>query len=523
MNKLLKSLGAVMLALSLTACGGNDTPSDNNDSEYKDTILWGISNDQDSLDPATNVSNNVVLPQIYSTLIKIDQNGAIAPDLATEWSVGEDGLTWTFNLREDVKFQNGKQLTSADVVATFDRLLNEDDPYRYTSEYTSFVESVTAPDEYTVVVKTKTPYGAFEAKMASVATGILDSDYIEQYGHDLGKTPESVNGSGPYKVTDWSMGEQMVFEAFDDYFGGKPKTKNIIMQVIPEQNSRAIAVETGQMDIVSGLAPDDVVRFNNGEVDGVTVSMNASNGMHLFQFNCAGVLQDVKLRQAISYGIDRQTIVDTLYAAIGETPALAPVTPNVVDYSELGMIEYDPERAKELLKEAGYEDGLTINVMTTAVYNKGIEMAEIISEQLKQIGITVNIETVEKAVFTASWGVTPDQFKWDMFIMGAGGSSDVGNALTRVWHTEEGGKNVNNYGWYSNKEVDALLDEGAVTTDPEARKEIYKKAMQIIWEDDPVGVFMNYRNNIYGLSTKVEGFHVNPGNTPDMMNFTCKK
>ena len=232
MKKLLKSLGAVMLALSLTACGGNDTPSDNNDTEYKDTILWGISNDQDSLDPATNVSNDVVLPQIYSTLIKIDQNGAIAPDLATEWSVGEDGLTWTFNLREDVKFQNGKQLTSADVVATFNRLLNEDDPYRYTSEYTSFVESVTAPDEYTVVVKTKTPYGAFEAKMASVATGILDSDYIEQYGHDLGKTPESVNGSGPYKVTDWSMGEQMVFEAFDDYFGGKPKTKNLVRWIL---------------------------------------------------------------------------------------------------------------------------------------------------------------------------------------------------------------------------------------------------------------------------------------------------
>ena len=524
MKKLLRSLSILTLALSLTACGGggSDEGTETGDTGYKDTILWGIANDQDSLDPQTNVSNNVVLPQIYSSLIKIDQEGKVAPDLATEWGVGEDGLTWTFKLRDDVTFHNGKHLTSADVVATFERVLNEDDPYRYTSSYTEFIDSVTADGDYTVIIKTKTPYGPFEAKIAACNMGILDKDYIEQYGHDLGTTPASVNGTGPYKVTEWSIGEKMVFEAYDDYFGGTPKTKNVIMQVVPEQNSRAIAVETGQMDIVSGLAPDDVARFSNGEVAGVNVYSEPSNGMHLFQFNCSGVLSDVKLRQAINYGIDRQAIIDTLYSVIGETAALAPVTPDVIGYSELGVIEYNPEKAKELLKEAGYEDGLTINLMTTAVYNKGVEMAEIISEQLKEIGITVNIETVEKAVFSASWGVTPDQFKWDMFIMGAGGSTDAGSALYRVWHTEDDGLNTNNYGFYSNAEVDALLEEGNVTTDPEKRTEIYKRAMEIIWEEDPVGAFMNYRNNIYGLSSKVEGFSVNAGNTPDMMNFQVR-
>lgn len=106
--------------------------------------------------------------------------------------------------------------------------------------------------------------------------------------------------------------------------------------------------------------------------------------------------------------------------------------------------------------------------------------------------------------------------------MGAGGSTDAGSALYRVWHTEDDGLNTNNYGFYSNAEVDALLEEGNVTTDPEKRTEIYKRAMEIIWEEDPVGAFMNYRNNIYGLSSKVEGFSVNAGNTPDMMNFQVR-
>lgn len=528
MKKLLTLLLALMMVFSLAACSSNsedDSSSDDGDISdvtYKDTVVWAIANDQDTLDPQQNVSNNVVIPQIYSTLVKFDMNNELVGDLASEWSVDEAETLWTFKLREDVTWQNGDKFTADDVVATFDRLLNPENGMRYCDQYSAFIKSVTAVDDYTVTVETYTPYGPFLSAMAATSASIMNKNTIEQYGNDIGMDPATINGTGPFKISSWTFQEEMVFERFDDYFDGAAKTKTIRMVYVPEQASRALALENKEVDIASGLSPDDDVRITNGEVDGVKLWSKAGNGMHLFQFNCAGVLADVNLRRAISHALDRQAIIDALYAQIGETCATAPITPDVIGYSDLGVVEYDPELSKELLKEAGYEDGLDITIYTTAVYNKGVEMGEIIKSQLAEVGINVNLVTIDRAQFLAQFGLTPDQVEWDMLIMGAGGQTDAGNALYRVWHTEEGGLNNNNYGFYSNAEVDKLLEDAAVITDVEERTALYKQAMEIIWETDPVGVFMNFRNDIYGMLEEVEGFDANAGNTPDMKNIAVR-
>ena len=356
---------------------------------------------------------------------------------------------------------------------------------------------------------------------------VLNPEYIEKYGTDLGTSAESVDGCGPFKCGGWTKGEEMVFERFDDYYGDTAKTEKIVMRLVSEQTSRAIAVETDQADIASGVSPDDAVRLD--EIDGISVAKFDGNGCHLFQFNCKSKntpIQDPKVRLAISYAVDRDTICDYLYSGLGERPIDSVMGPSVAGYASVGVVPYDVDKAKELLAEAGYADGFDMTIMTTAVYNKGVEMGEILVEQLKEIGINVTLEVVERAVFTSAWGgFTPDefneQFGWDMFIMGSGGDADSDTLLYRIIHTAD--NNINNYGFYSNAQVDALLEKGAITMDEAERDACYEEIARILFYEDPFGVYMNLRKNVYAMSDKVEGFYTNPSNTPDMVNLRCKK
>ena len=489
---------------------------------YRDTIIMGVASEQNSMDPAVNSSNNVVLPNVYSTLIGIDSDNKMVPGLATEWSVAEDKVTWTFKLREGVKFHSGKPFTADDCVATFTRLADTSLGLRQSSNYI-WVQEVSAPDPLTCVIVSKEPYGPVEATMAHKSASIVNAEYVAKFGTDFATTPETIDGTGPYKVIEIKPGENMKVEAFDEFWGGKPATKFINMVLLPDQAARAVAIETAQVDFISGLAPDDVKRLNEDQNDGVTVVMNESNGIHLFQFNVKSTnapMAEPKVRQAISYAINRAEICEALYSPLGEKPARSLLSPSVLGYADMGEIEQDYDKAKQLLTEAGYADGFTMKIMTTALYNKGVEMAQIIAEQLKGANINAEIEVVERAVFIESLnGLTPEEYNekygWDMFIMGAGGDLDAHQSTYRVFHTEADGLNANNYGFYSNAQVDKLLEDASVSVVPADRLRMYTEAMQILIYDDPIGVTMNQRNNVYALTDKVEDFFLNAGNTID--------
>ena len=496
------------------------------DSEYKDTLVFAMNTDVQSMDPQiqNDTTSEQVVKMLYNTLLKFEDDGTVVGDLAESWSVSEDKLTWTFNLKQGVKFHNGKELTSADVKATFDRALNAEAGGLRTTEIIKMFASVEAPDPYTVTITTDAPYGPMESLMCNMSLGIMDADYIEQYGLDLGTSAEGENGTGPFKVVSWERDQEIVVERFDDYFGTPAKLQTVVYTIIPEAASRVIALETGEVDVIDKPTDEDLARLE-ADTENFTVLRKPTISQRLFRFGCNDpIISNTKVRQAIVYAIDRQAIIDALFTGSGY-PSTAPLAPVTFGYSDLGEIEQDLELAKSLLAEAGYPDGFDTKIITTERYQNGIELAEIISQQLAEIGINAEIEVWEWSALSASWnGITADEFDQPIFIMGAGPSMrDADGGLRGLYTTSETGLNDRNYGFYSNAEVDALIEQGMQETDQQKRVEIYKEAMEILYREDPVAFWLF---DMYGLaitSSKVEGVTLSPISTITFENATVKK
>ncbi len=496
------------------------------DSEYKDTLVFAMNTDVQSLDPQiqNDTTSEQVVKMLYNTLLKFEDDGTVVGDLAESWSVSEDKLTWTFNLKQGVKFHNGKELTSADVKATFDRALNAEAGGLRTTEIIKMFTAVEAPDPYTVTITTDAPYGPMESLMCNMSLGIMDADYIEQYGLDLGTSAAGENGTGPFKVVSWERDQEIVVERFDDYFGTPAKLQTVVYTIIPEAASRVIALETGEVDVIDKPTDEDLARLE-ADTENFTVLRRPTISQRLFRFGCNDpIISNTKVRQAIVYAIDRQAIIDALFTGSGY-PSTAPLAPVTFGYSDLGEIEQDLELAKSLLAEAGYPDGFDTKIITTERYQNGIELAEIISQQLAEIGINAEIEVWEWSALSASWnGITADEFDQPIFIMGAGPSMrDADGGLRGLYTTSETGLNDRNYGFYSNAEVDSLIEQGMQETDQQKRVEIYKEAMEILYREDPVAFWLF---DMYGLaitSSKVEGVTLSPISTITFENATVKK
>lgn len=541
MNRFIAIVLAAVMLLSVTACGGSGNPSSpaapgstggdggssapvETDASYQDTFTIAVNNDQEIMDGQMNVSNDLVLPQVYSYLIKRDLEGNIVGDVAESWEVSEDELTWTFHLKKGVKFHSGKELTAADVKATYDRLLNKDDPVRYTQTM-GFIDHCDIVDDYTIQLVTLEPAGPMEASLTLRANTLLNKDYIEKYGKDLGKDVASVDGTGPFKLVEWNKDEDMHLVRHDDYFNGPAATENIVIQIVPEAAARSIAIESHQVDAAQGITAEEVLRLKDDPT--INVFSIPGPGCHLFQFNCSNpIIKNTKVRQAISYALDRESLVETLYGAMGEKPRDSVAPAAAFGYINLGVIKQDQAKARQLLAEAGYPDGFEMNLMCTDVYTKGVQAGEIAAAQLAEVGIKANIVTVDRATFSAAWnGLTPEEFPdWGMFLMGAGYITlDGDEGLKRRFATSADGKNSNNYGFYSNAEVDELLNGAAATTDRDAREKAYQRAAEILYLEDPVGCYLNCRNETVVLSAQVEGFDMTPVGIYDWPNIKVRK
>lgn len=464
----------------------------------RNSLVFAPSSDARTLDPHNTTDNqsDQAIWMIYNALIRYDENMRFVPDLALAWKVGDDQVTWTFELRKGVRFHDGAPFDAHAVKANFERVLDPEQGHNRRDLFAP-IDRVDVVSDFTVNVVTRYPFGAFEPMMAHVSAAI--------------RSPMKDNsGTGPYKLQSWRKDLELVLERNEDYWGEKGNLETIVYRPIPEAASRIIALESGDVDVITQIPPKDTERLEKDPK--VVVSKTVSIGAQQFRFHCKRKpFTDPRVRQAISYAVDRRAILENLMPGMAD-PSTGPLTPRIRGRADLGEIAYDPEKAKRLLAEAGYPKGFKTKITTTPRYNMGVELAQAMAAQLAKVGIDAEIEVLEWGTITQYWGgLLPEDCPLEIFIMGAGASSaDADWGLRPIFHTQE--RNENNYGYYSNPEFDDLIERAMREVETDARNALYRRAQEIVYLEDPgaLWLFDNYhvvamRSNVRGVTTSPLG------------------
>ncbi|WP_350343473.1 glutathione ABC transporter substrate-binding protein [Proteinivorax tanatarense] len=464
-----------------------------------DNLVVAQGSDADSLDPhATNDQpSSRVKKQIYETLITQDENMELQPGLAESWEQ-IDELTFEFKLKEGVLFHNGEELKASDVEFTLLRALE--------SAHVGHIVGAIDPDgievidDYTIRIATSEPFAPLLAHLAHTATSILNEKAVTEAGEDYFRNPV---GTGPYKFSSWEMGNEIELVRFDDYHGEPAHIPMITFRNIQEDGNRTIELETGEVHIAYDILPQDINRIE--EHENLTLLRDLNFSTVYLGFNCEKEpFDDVRVRQAINYAIDVESIIDAVMEGSGEV-ATGPIGPEVwAANMDLDPYGYDVEKAKELLADAGYEDGFSTTLWTNDNQLRQ-DIATIVEEQLLEVGIEIDIEVLE---FGAYLEATADG-EHDMFILGwvtVTGDPDYG--LYSLFHSEEFGE-AGNRTFYANDRVDELLDKARRSAEPDVREAAYMEAQEIIRDEAP-WLFLNTGEDRTGLRSDIRGFVNHP-------------
>lgn len=485
-----RAVGALCALASLvtaTACGAAAPPP--TAPAFRDQLIFAAPADATTLDPhnTTDTESDQVTMMIYEPLIAFDDVMRIVPRLAERWNVEPDGVTWTFHLRPGVTFHDGAPLDAEAVRLNFTRVLDPVANHKRLSLF-SMIDRVEVVDPLTVRIITKYPFGAFEPTIAHVSSAIVSPVVARAKGAAFGSAADAVSGTGPYRVASWKKDQEIVLERFDGYWGAKGLTRQIVYRPIPEAAARVLALESGDVDVISRIPATDIPRLEVHPK--VTVQKLPGVGAQQFRFNVSKKpFTDPRVRQAISYAIDRKAIVTNLVASFAR-PSTSALTSIMRGYTNLGEIPYDPDRARQLLREAGYPNGFATTIATTPRYPMGVELAEAVASDLKKVGIRAAIEVYDWATMVQFWaGLPPEKNPQQIFIMGAGASTAHADwGLRPIFQTAR--TNENNYGYYSNAEFDRVIEAAMRETDAVKRQALYTRAQQIVYLEDPGAVWL---------------------------------
>ncbi|MDF2892087.1 MAG: extracellular solute-binding protein family 5 [Clostridia bacterium] len=502
MKKLRNALAAMLIIAMLftIGCSAKTDPTVSNTDtpkEVKDTIVIAQGADAKSLDPygTTDSPAGRVMSSIFDTLVTRDDEGNVAPCLAESWEVVDD-KTYIFHLRKGVKFHNGEEFKASDIAFSFSKIAES--PHAESIRATIDFENSKAIDDYTFEMKMTEPFGPILNHLSHNVMSIVNEKAYTEAGDKVGQNPV---GTGPYKFVSWATGDRIDLIANEDYWGNKPQTKNVVFRNIPEIASRSIEVETGGIDITIGAQTSELDRLEANK--DVKVFRRKASTVNFLAFNCSKApFDNVKVRQAINMAINKDAIFKVVYQGVGAV-ATAPMSSVVWAYNDkLAPHEYNVEKAKALLAEAGYPNGLEVTIACDQNQER-LDTAEMAQAQLAEIGVNVKIETLERGAFI-------DQViagTLDMF--GLGWNSDTGDpdyALYASFHSSMHGAG-GNMSFYTNEKVDELLETGRTSTDAEIRKQAYLEAQQIVWEEVPC-VFLQCPEDVIVYNSGIQDFGV---------------
>ncbi len=484
------------------------------------TLIVGTETDIEGFDPGhagalatTRVNINVLEGLVKYAPGTVD----LIPHLATEvptldnGGVSADGLTYTFTLRPGVTFHDGTALDANAVVTSYRRLYDPEFEFYDDTNTSGFflagLNNVEAVDDMTVRFTLAAPNAAF-IELSNVYSGkVMSPKAIQEV--PVAQWAEGSYGTGPFKVTSWEKGVSVVLDRNEEYWGTPPGLQTLVFRPIPEPTARVAALLSGEVDMIVVVPPDAIESIKNDP--NLTYEQGPSLHYWFIQLNSQEPpFDDVRVRQAVNYAVDKESLATDILAG-SAVPATQPMpaanwsyNPDVVGYP------YDPERARELLAEAGYPDGFQAN-MIIPQSGSGmmipVQMNEYIQGNLRDVGIEVGIQSYEWVSYLGIWGqgLNADVTMGNQSIM----ASDpyVANfLLSGAFTPAEGGWNI---GYYENPEVDALLAEALATPDREARAEIYHEAWAMITEDAP-WIFVVNDLQPMGFKKSVQGYVTNP-------------
>ena len=469
----------VMIILSLVGCSkgnGNEVVESkesevNEESEKVLTMAIGSEPDQ-GFDPVYGWGR-YGSPLIQSTLVETNVDMEIVNDLATSYNITEDGLTWTFNLRQDAYFTDGEQVTAHDVVFTYENAKASNSIVDLT-----IMDSIVAIDDFTVEFKLVKPESTFIYSIAK--TGIVpEHKYDDTYG-------DNPIGSGPFKFVQWDKGQQLILEANEEYYGKVPEIKKVVILFMTE-DAAMVAAKTGQLDVAMTVPSLTTVEFegmtllNTDTVDnrGITLPVVPNEGLTTKEGYQIGndVTSDISIRKALSYGLNREQMVEDVLNGYGK-PAYTECD-NMPWFNEESIVNYDLDKAKGILDEAGWidanNDGIrekaNLNAEFTIIYAAGDSVRQGLalnaSEQAKELGISIQVEGL-------SWDEIDKRMFRDAVLMGWGDQTPMETYL--LYNTSNKGVDYYNPENYSNVIVDNYMEEALTTTDSDKANELWKKA-----------------------------------------------
>lgn len=483
----------LVMALSMLIVGcGKET-----EKVVKETLVVAQGADARSLDPhkAIDTPSVRVYQQIYDDLVEKDEHMNIVPGLAESWEI-VDNKTTIFHLREGVKFHNGEILTAEDVKFTFERMKEQPTVSFLVTE----LDKIEVIDDYTVKITTKNGFGPLLSHLSHPGAGILNKKAVLEAGDTYGQHPV---GTGAFVFSEWQAGDKIILTANKDYFLGEPAIKKLTFKSIPEGTNRAIALETGDADIAYDIEAIDIENVKNNK--NLVFLIEPSLGNSYLTINTKQPpFDNVKVRQALAYAINAEDIKSVVYKNTAEV-ANSPICPMIPGYNKDAMYyDYNIEKAKELLAEAGYPDGFKTSIWIND-NNARKDIATILQAQFKEIGIDATIDVFE-------WGAYLDRTakgEHSLSIMGwvtVTGDADYG--LYPVFHSSAHGR-PGNRSFYTNPEVDKLLDFARTSVNQEERLKAYEKVQEIVQEELPIYTMVNISHNV-ALQKGLKGFIINP-------------
>ncbi|WP_035445295.1 glutathione ABC transporter substrate-binding protein [Bacillus sp. UNC41MFS5] len=506
-----KSLLFILIGLMMIfaqACSTKSTSSNDSTSKKEATKQGGTLtvvrlSDATKLDPAfiTDIpSANIVYQKVYQTLIAPDKDFKIQPQLAKEWNVLND-TTWEFKLQEGVKFHDGAPFNAEAVKTTFDRILDPktESPQR---EKFSMIKEIKVVDDYTVQLLLEYPYAPLLSILASQEGSIISPKALKENPESLSQHPV---GTGPFVFESWKTGQEISLKRNENYWGKKPNIDRVVFKVVPEDATRLAMIETGEAHINDQVPVTEIERIEASDKMGLYRTEGLA--VEYLGFNTKKKpFDDVRVRKAISHGIEREAIIKGVYNNVG-TLANVAMSPKVLGYSDkVKAYDYDLNEAKKLLKEAGYEKGLNVTLLTSDRKER-INMAEVMQSQLKGIGINVKIQVMEYGAYIDMI----EKGEHDMAIGGWGNATGDGDYNQyNLFHSASQGAAGNHF-YYSNPEVDKMIESARKERDEQKRLKLYEEVMQKEIDDAVYVPIRNYEH-LAAYSKNVSGFWLNAAN-----------